>query len=169
MPGRWDAYEELQRYALSGPQREQLLSEALECSVTWVGDDGWPMGVIHWFVWERGRFFVTSGSRRTRVAALRARPQSCVIVSGAGTELGPSLSVSAPTRAVVHDEEETLRWFATALSAKAHRGQPALAARFEKMLTETERVVIELEPLRFVSYDGTKLGTAVEKGLSGDS
>ncbi len=163
MPGRWEAYEELQRYPLSVARRELLLAEAVECAVTWVDDDGWPMGVVHWFVWDRARFFVTAGTQRTRVAALRARPQSCVIVSGSGTSLGPSLSLTAATRAVVHDDEDTLRWFAAALSAKAHRGKPAVAARFEQMLVETDRVVLELEPLRFVSHDGARMGAAVQQ------
>jgi len=163
MSGRWEAYEEMQRYRLSAARRERLLAEAVECAVTWVDDDGCPMGVVHWFVWDRGRFFVTAGIRRTRVAALRARPQSCVIVSGAGTSLGPGMSLSAATRAVVHDDEATLRWFAAVLSAKAHRGQPAVAARFEQMLVETQRVVMEFEPLRFVSHDGAKMIATVQQ------
>ncbi|MDA8266837.1 MAG: hypothetical protein M0Z63_04705 [Actinomycetota bacterium] len=164
MPGRWEAYEELQRYPLDASRRERLLTEALECSVTWVDDSGWPLGVVHWFVWDRGRFFVTVGTRRTRVAALRARPQSCVIVSGAGTALGPNLSVSAVTRATVHADEDLLRWFAGALSVKAYGDHPELAERFEQMLLETERVVIELEPFRFVSHDGAKMGAAAQEG-----
>ena len=163
MPGRWEAYEELQRYPLTAERRDLLLAEAVECAVTWIDADGWPMGVVHWFVWERGRFFVTAGTRRTRVAALRERAQSSVIVSGSGTSLGPGLSVTAVTRALVHDDEETLRWFAAALSGKAHRGNPAMAARFERMLVETDRVVIELEPLPFVSHDGARMGAAVQK------
>lgn len=168
MPGRWEVYEELHRYPVDAAQRQRLLVEALECSVVWTGDDGWPMGVVHWFVWHEGRFFVTSGSRRSRVAALRARPQSCVIVTGAGTGLGPSLSLSARTRAVVHEDEATRRWFAAALSAKAYRDQPPVAAHFAQMLVETERVVIELEPLRFVSYDGSKMARALQEAEVGE-
>lgn len=163
MPGRWEAYEELQRYPLRAARRERLLAEAIECVVCWLDDDARPMGVVHWFVWERGRFFVTAGTRRARVAALRARPDSCVVVSGAGTSLDPGMSLTAVTRAVVHDDAATLRWFAAALSAKAHRGKPAAAAQFEQMLVETARVVIELEPLRFVSHDGTRMGAAVQE------
>ncbi len=161
MASGWEAYEQLERYPVASSQRERLLEEALECSVVWTDDEGAPMGVIHWFVWHEGRFFVTSGSHRPRVAALRERPRSCVIVSGAGTRVGANVSVTARTRATVHDDAATLRWFAAALSAKAHAGQPAMQEQFEQMLTETNRVVIELEPLGFVSYDGAKMAAAL--------
>lgn len=161
MASDWEPYEQLERYPVGSSQRAQLLEHALECSVVWTGEDGAPMGVIHWFVWHDGRFFVTSGTHRPRVAALRARPQSCVIVSGAGTSVGANVSVSARTLATVHDDEATLRWFAAALSAKAHAGQPAMREQFEQMLTETSRVVIELDPHGFVSYDGAKMAAAL--------
>ncbi len=168
MSSDWESYEQLQRYPVGTAQREELFAKALECSVVWIGDDGSPMGVVHWFVWHDGRFFVTSGPARPRVAALRARPQACVIVTSAGTEIGPNVSVSARTLAIVHDDDATRRWFATALAAKAHSGNPALRDQFEKMLIETDRVVIELEPRSFVSYDGRKMASALtEAGLFG--
>ena len=169
MPSEWEVYEQLERYPVGSSQRAQLLADALECSVVWIGDDGSPLGVIHWFVWHEERFFVTSGSKRPRVAALRARPQSCVIVTGAGTRVGPNLSVSARTRAIVHDDARTLRWFAAALAAKAHAGQPAMRAQFEQMLIETDRVVIELAPLSFISYDGGKMARALTPPRTLDS
>ena len=168
MPGPWKVYEELHRYPVDEPERVRLFAEALECSVVWVGDDGWPMGVVHWFVWDGGKFFVTSGAERPRVEALRARPESCVIVSSAGTGLGPAISVSARTRAAVRDDSATRDWFAGALAAKAYPDQAALRTQFERMLRETRRVVIELEPVRLVSYDGSKMAGAMhEAGLLG--
>ena len=141
--------------------REQLFATQIECSVVWSTRDGWPLGVIHWFVWHDERFWVTSTPERQRVAALRERPESCVIVSSAGTDLGPNRSLTAKTLASVREDDKTKSWFFPALAAKAFPNHSRRADQFERMLFETSRVAIELEPVRFISYDGLKMTMAI--------
>ena len=76
-------------------KRELLYAAQTECCVLWTTRDGWPVGVMHRYVWHDGRFWITCTSARKRVAALRARPQSAVVVSSEGTWLGGDITTTA--------------------------------------------------------------------------
>ena len=121
------------------------------CAVCWPTSDGWPVGVTHRYVWERERIWVTTSSQRHRVAALRRRPKSCVIISGDGTELGPDRTITLKTTCTVHDDRPTLEWFYEAFSKALHpddeRAQQGLVA----MLDTSRRVVLELTPVKAIS------------------
>ena len=160
MPG-WEAWEALDRYPVEADRREQLYELQVECAVVWSTADGWPVGVMHWFVWRDGRFWVTAGTARKRISALRDRPRSSVIVSGAGTGLGRSVTVTAKTLAKVHEDAATKDWFFPALARKAHGDTPT-AAVFERMLRSTSRVVIELEPVDYITYDASRMHAAIQ-------
>ncbi len=150
----FDEFVDLRHFPLDEELRSRLYEEQVECAVVWSNADGWPLGVMHWFVWRDGRFWVTVTNQRKRVAALRRRPHSAVIVSGVGTSLGPGRTVTAKTRATIHDDDdETKSWFYPALAAKAWGRHPEQAEEFERMLFDTPRVVIELEPVRFITFD----------------
>jgi pyridoxamine 5'-phosphate oxidase-like protein len=164
MPGEFEAFEDLERYPVDPDKRERMFAEQLECVVAWTNSDGWPVGVMHWFVWAEGRFWVTSTTVRKRVAALKARPASCVIVSSVGTSLGPAQSVTAKTLATVHDDPETKGWFYRALADKAYPDRPEYREYFHRMLHGTVRIVIELEPVQWISYDAMKMHAAIETG-----
>jgi general stress protein 26 len=158
--------EEVAEYSLDDEQREQLFALQRVCAVCWSTSDGWPVGVTHRYIWGRGRIWVTTSSQRKRVTALRNRPQSCVIISGDGTELGPDRTVTIKTMCTIHDDRETLEWFygefARAVVPDSEAGQQALIT----MLDSPRRVVLELEPVKYISYDGAKLTHAIaEEGL----
>lgn len=160
----WRAYQRPQDHLLDDAGRAELLAAQLECVVAWAAPAGWPVAVVHWFLWREDRFWVTAAADRPRVEALRQRPQSSVVVSGAGTLPGSPRSVSARTLATVHDDGRLLAsWFAAELAAKAHgSGNPA-AARFEQMLRETSRVVLELAPVAWTSYDAGRLQATLQR------
>jgi hypothetical protein len=167
MAGSYEAYENLAAYPVDDSKREQLFKNQLECAVVWSSSQGWPVGVMHWFVWRDGAFWVTATYARKRVKALRRRPQSCVIVSTAGTDLGPATSVTAKTMASVHDDPSTKEWFFGELARKAHGRDTEDARAFEEMLHNTGRVVIQLDPVQYISYDALKMYRAVqESGLN---
>lgn len=161
-----EPYNDLARYPMDTGARDDLLAEQLECSVVWTTNEGWPVGVVHWFVWQDERFWVTCTPQRRRVAALRTRPQSCVIVSSLGTSMGANRSITAKTRATVHDDADTKEWFFPMLARKAFPTHERRAAGFEQMLRETNRVAIELAPVEFITYDGHKMTAAVAAARS---
>lgn len=156
-------YEEVSVYPVDDEKREQLFALQTECAVCWSTKDGWPVGVMHRFVWRDGKIWVTCSGQRKRVPALRRDPKSCVIVSSEGTALGPDQTVTIKTRATVHEDRATKDWFYRALAEKL---QPASKERqdwFVQMLDSPRRVVIELEPVKWITYDGKKLAEAVRQ------
>ena len=122
---------------------------------------GWPVGVTHRYIWERQRVWVTTSSQRHRVRALRVRPNSCVIISGDGTELGPDRTLTMKTRCTIHDDRETLEWFYTAFSRALNPTDEIAQQSMVGMLDTPRRVVLELEPVKTISYDGMKLAMAL--------
>jgi hypothetical protein len=126
--------EEVSQYALDAEDRERLFALQRVCSVCWSTSDGWPVGVTHRYLWARGSIWVTTSSQRHRVMALRRRPKSCVIISGDGTELGPDRTMTPA-------------------------GRQGLVA----MLDTPRRVVLELTPVKIISYDGMKLAEAIAR------
>ena len=155
--------EEVSQYALEENDLERLFALQRVCSVCWTTKDGWPVGVTHRYIWARKRIWVTTSAQRHRVHALRRRPQSCVIISGDGTELGPDRTVTLKTECRIHDDRETLEWFyeafSRALNPDNETAQKALAAMFDT----PRRVVLELNPVKIISYDGEKLNRAIAR------
>jgi len=164
MAEKIENYEEVAFYPIDDELREQIYETQTECAVVWSTKGGWPVGVMHRFVWKDGKFWVTCSGQRKRVPALRKRPQSCVIVSAEGTKHGPDRTTTAKTLATVHDDAETKAWFYPALAAKMMPGSTERQEWFVKMLDSGRRVVIELEPVKWITYDGHKLAAAVAGG-----
>jgi general stress protein 26 len=153
--------EEVSQYSLDEDLRDRLFAEQRVCAVCWTTSDGWPVGVTHRYIWERGRIWVTTSSQRHRVKALRQRPRSCVIISGDGTELGPDRTLTLKTRCTIHDDRETLEWFYAAFAKALHPANEAAQQSMIDMFDTPRRVVLELEPVKAISYDGMKLNKAI--------
>lgn len=165
MTAEFEPYEQLGRYPLDEEVRHQLYRDQLECTVAWTNRDGWPVAVVHWFVWHDDRFWVTTLRERKRVSALQERPQSCVVVSSAGTRLGPARTVTAKTLATVHEgAEAAVGWYFPALAAKAWGNDPKEEDRFLRMLRSTDRLIIEFAPVKYITYDAMKMQHAIQTG-----
>jgi len=162
-------YQDVSDVGIDDDKRELLYAAQTECCVLWTTRDGWPVGVMHRFVWHDGRFWITCTSARKRVAALRARPQSAVVVSSEGTWLGGDITTTAKTLATIHDDAATKEWFFAALADRQRRGdRDDEKAEFRRRLDTPTRVVIELEPVTWITYDGNRLEAAI-RGVDYDS
>jgi len=163
-------YDDVSVYPLDPNKIERLLQLQSECSVLWTTQDGWPVGVMHRFVFRDGKFWVTCARQRKRVPALRKRDKSAVIVSSEGTPLGRDQTLTVKCRATVHDDDPQVKaWFYRALALKLNDGDESRAAMFEKFLDTPTRVIIELEPIQWITYDGVKVAAHVAgKWFPGD-
>jgi hypothetical protein len=92
---------------------------------------------------------VTSFRDRPRVDYLIAEPRSTVAVSSAGKELAHGRMISARTLAVVHDDAPTAEWFYPRFGEVAGLDAAVLARQ--------DRVVIELRPQAWNSFDATRM------------
>ncbi len=155
-------YDDVSTYPLEHSKIERLCQLQSECSVLWSTSDGWPVGVMHRFVYQDGKFWVTCARQRKRVPALRKRDKSAVIVSSEGTPLGGDQTMTVKCRAIVHDDNQALKdWFYPALAMKLNEGDRGRAAAFRNFLDTPTRVIIELVPAKWITYDGVKLAAHV--------
>jgi len=151
-------FEDVSLYTIEDSHRETLLANGIECAVNWSTRDGWPVGVMHIYFWREGRFFVTCTAQRKRVSALRREPRSSVIVA-----FPEEQTITAKTLATVHAPgNEHAAWFYPALAERMLPGQPktvreAGAAAFVERLESDQRVILELVPQKWITFDGRKV------------
>ena len=129
----------------------------------WTTTDGWPVGVMHRFVWHDGRFWMTCAEQRKRVKALRARPKSAVSITSEGTSMGADINIVAKTLAIVHpdDDRDTKAWFFPTAGGAPAQGRPCGPGASSCTGSTTGRVVIELVPQSWITYDGNRLDAAL--------
>jgi len=153
-------YEDVAIYPLDPEVLEQLLSEQNECTFIWGPKDHWAVGVMMSYVWRDGCFWVTATTQRKRVSAIRRDPRVSIVVSGKGTIVGEARTATAKGRAILHDDDETKKWFYPALAERALQAYPAmeqLREKFTEMLDSERRVVIQVVPEKWITYDASKL------------
>ena len=78
-------------------------------------------------------------------------------MTSTGTELGPGKTVTIKGRCVVHEDQETKDWFYPEFAAHMSPHDPANAETFRKRLDSPLRVVFEVIPEKFITYDGIKM------------
>ena len=158
MTERLEDFEDVSIYEIDRGRRESLLGGGGEAAVVWSTREGWPVGVMHIYLWRDGCFWVTCTERRKRVPALRARPQSSVIVAFEDEQ-----TITAKTMATVHEPgSEHEGWFFTALAERviAEQPEPVRAegvAGFVRRLVSQSRVIIQLDPVKWISFDGRRV------------
>ena len=158
-------HEQVSIYPFAPEKREELLRKARECVFNWTTKDGWAVGVVHAFVWHEGRAWITCGSHRHRISALRRDPRCSVVVSGIAAPDGPNGAITIKGRAIIHDDEATKRWFYPALARGPYgrNGGPmtpeaeAQAKAFEERLDSPLRVIVEIVPVKFIELDSDKM------------
>ena len=154
-------YEDVSVYQLDDDVREQILKEQNECSFIWGTKDHWPIGVIMSYVWRDGKFWLTATSQRARIKAVRRDPRVSLIVSSVGLAMGGSRSITVKGRVVLRDDEETKEWFYPEVTKAILRGAPQpMLDHFCDMLNSERRLILEVTPEKWITYDAAKLMAA---------
>jgi len=149
-------YEQVSVYALDDAQREELLRTHAECTFNWSTRDGWPMGVIMSYLWSDGRFWLTAGAHRHRIEAVRRDPRVSIVVTSTGTKLAAGKSITAKSRCSVHEDAETKAWFYPAFARHLYPDEKQARA-FAENLDSPLRIVLEVVPEKWITYDGVKM------------
>ncbi|MGD9753709.1 MAG: pyridoxamine 5'-phosphate oxidase family protein, partial [Acidimicrobiia bacterium] len=158
-------YEDVTAFDLDPETEEQLLAAHNECTFIWANREGWPVGVIMSYVWRRGRFWLTASSQRARVSAVRRDPRVCVVVTSTGSPLPANKAITWKGRCTVHDDAGTKAWFYPELAA-ALVASPAGQARFVSYLDSPRRVILEVEPVQRIGYDGAKMAAQTARWVA---
>jgi hypothetical protein len=137
---------------LAPDAREALLRDGRECTFIWSTREGWPVGVTMAYLWARGRLWLVTGPERPRVAAVRRDPRVSVVVSG------PARTVTAKGRCLVREDDDARGWVYAAFAARQAELNPGLvdAAAFGARLARMQRAILEVEPLAWIGYDGSR-------------
>jgi general stress protein 26 len=156
MSPKLENFEKVSIYPLEPEVKEELLSTQIECVFNWATKDGWPMGVIMSCMWSDGRMWLTAGANRHRVAAIRRDNRCSVVVTSTGTKLGPGKTITLKGRCTIHEDRETKDWFYPRFASHLNP-DPVGAEDFRKGLDSPLRVIFEIVPEKFISYDGIKM------------
>ncbi len=157
MPEAMRDHEVVSIFPFDDEQLNELLTDARECVLMWGTQDGWPVGVYHQFLWREGKFWITCTANRHRVAAIRRDPRVSVAVSAmVAPNFAPRGAATAKGRGVVHEDRETKDWFYRALARKALPDDKAAEDAFVERLDSPLRIVIEVTPEKWITFDGSK-------------
>jgi len=150
-------YEMVSIYKLDPDVQEELLSVARECVFNWCTRDSWPMGVIMSCLWAKDRMWLTAGAHRHRIAAVRRNPRVSVVLTSTGTHLGGAKTITIKGTCTIHEDRETKDWFYPAFAGHLNPNSDKAATAFQEMLDSPLRVVLEVVPEKFITYDGVKM------------
>ena len=158
-------YEDLTGMQLDQGDLDEMLGEVGECIFNWTTRDGYPVGVVVAYVHRDGRFFTTCAERRKRVPALRARPQSAIVINQRGktaTFKGDS-TVHAPGDPGF---DELKSWFYPRLSGVDVDPDDDYKRSFVKFLDSPHRVIIETDARLVVGFDTAKFAAFTAKAMA---
>jgi hypothetical protein len=150
-------YDDVTQYGLDPEVLEKILAKQTECTFIWGPKTGWAVGVLMTFIWKDGSFWVSATSQRKRIAAIRRDPRVSVVVSSHGTDLGPAKGITAKGRAVIHDDQETKDWFFPRCAAANIPVAGKLQDAFAKMMDTERRLIIEVVPEKWITFDAAKM------------
>jgi hypothetical protein len=148
-------YEDLTSMQLDDVALAELLDAGGECVFNWTTREGYPVGVVVAFVFHDGKFFTTCAERRKRVPALRARPQSGIVINNGGK------TATFKGDSIVHANgdpgfEDLKAWFYRKLSRLDAKPDDAYRQSFATFLDSPHRVIIETDAQLVVAFDTAK-------------
>jgi nitroimidazol reductase NimA-like FMN-containing flavoprotein (pyridoxamine 5'-phosphate oxidase superfamily) len=150
-------------YPFTDAEVDALLDNANECVLMWSTKDGWPVGVVHAFVWHGGKIWLTFAAHRHRTAAIRRDNRVSVAVSSTGYPPGrgaglPRGAVTFKGYAEILDDEATKAFFYPALSKKLNPDNAAGEEFFNNLLDSPLRVILAITPVKRIMYNATLAG-----------
>jgi general stress protein 26 len=145
-------------YPFTEAEQTQLLTHAHECVLMWSTKDGWPIGVIHAYVWHEGKMWITFTAHRHRAAAIRRDNRVSVCVSSASYPSGASAdlprgAITLKGHAQMYEDEATKAWFYPALSKKLNPTNASGEQFFNQLLDSPTRVVLAVTPVKAIMYN----------------
>ena len=148
-------YEDLTSMRLDEVEVSRMLAAGGECIFNWTTRDGYPVGVVVAFVYRNGKFFTTCAERRKRVPALRARPQSGIVINHGGKTA--SFRGDSTVHANGDDGFGELKaWFYPTLSGLDKAPDDPYRQSFARFLDSPHRVIVETEAQLVVAFDTAK-------------
>lgn len=150
-------YEQISQFTLDDKLLEELLQKQTECSIVWNTREGWPTGCIMAFLYRHDRFWLTAAEQRARISALRRDERCSLIISSAGTSLGPVKTATIKGRCKIRKDQETKDWLYPAIAKAQVPFSEDMQKIFAKRLDSPNRVILEVEPVKWMTFDAMKM------------
>ena len=146
-------------YPFTDEEVDQLCNGSMECVLMWSTKDGWPVGVVHAFVWHEGKVWLTFAEHRHRAVAIKRDNRVSVTVSSAGYPDGtgaelPHGAITFKGTGEFFDDRETKEWFYRALADKLNPGNQDGSDWFYNFLDSPLRTVLAITPVKKIMYNG---------------
>lgn len=153
-----DDHEIVSIYPFKEHEVDELMTNAGEAVLMWSTKDGWPVGVVHAFVWRDGKIWITFSAHRHRTAAIRRdnRVSVCVSSTSYRDQSNPALPHGAITfkgHAEILEDEATKAWFYPALAKKVNPNDADREAFFNNLLDSPLRVILAVTPVKKIMYN----------------
>jgi general stress protein 26 len=155
---RTEDHEMVSIYPFTDEEVDALMNTAGECVLMWSTRDGWPVGVIHAFVWHDGKIWMTFTSHRHRTAAIRRDNRVSVNVSSAGYPRDtsrdlPHGAITFKGHGEIFEDDDTKKWFYQALSRKLNPDNKDGEEFFYNFLDSPLRIVLSVTPEKLIMYN----------------
>lgn len=160
-------------YPFTDAEIDELMTNSVECVLMWSTRDGWPVGVTHAFVWHDQKIWLTFAEHRHRTAAIRRDNRVSVNVSSHGYPTGasrdlPSGALTFKGTGEFFEDDDTKKWFYSALSARLNPGNPAGEKFFYDLLDSPLRLILAITPVKKIMYNGKTAGAHMAGTVSED-
>jgi hypothetical protein len=162
-------YEDLTTMRLDDDVLKEFVESGGECVFNWTTRGGHPVGVVVAYLYRDGKFWTTCAEKRKRVPALRARPQSAIVIND-GTK-----TATYKGESIVHAPgdpgfDEIKAWFYPTLSGSQSNPDDEYRQAFAKFLDSDHRVIIETDARLVVAFDVAKFraftNEAIQSGMA---
>ena len=131
------------RAGMSRQEIEAFLAEVRNIIVGTIRRDGRPQMTPNWFVWQDGRFYVSTTRTRAKYRNLKRDPRIQLLLDDA--ERHRCLIVDG--RAEILEDLDEFIAFSRAITAK-HRGGPPDEQALRDRLIREQRVILKVTPAR---------------------
>ena len=150
-------------YPFPDEEIDQLMATSGECVLMWGTKDGWPVGVTHAFLWSGGKIWITFAAHRHRAAAIRRDNRVSVNVSSAGYPPGapeelPRGAITFKGTGEFFEDDDTKKWFYTALAKKLNPESEEGAQAFYGILDSPLRIILAVTPVKKIMYNAKTAG-----------
>lgn len=151
--------------ALDAAQMAALVGERGECVFTWSTREGYPVGVVVGYAYRDGTFWTNCAGHKKRLQALRARPQSAIVINKDGH------TATFKGNCVIHsrdddDWDQLARWFYPALASVSPEAGDPFTNGLLRFLDAPHQAIIETQASLVVSFDFGKFSTAIQAAIT---
>ena len=149
-------YDDVSHYTLEEEDGQTLIGAQNECTFMWSTKEGWPVGVIMSYVYDRGYFWLSVSSLRVRVQAVAREPRTSISITSKGCDMEAPLSLTYKGTCEVLSDQETIDWFLPTLAKRLRAGDEQAQKEFVRLNNTPKRRVLKFKPVKKIGFDSRK-------------